>query len=93
VIANPAEDPLLRWQAVRFDPPREQDEPKGDVIERAMRELGADGEWHSRGEAEESCIGAGAGAGTFAARFPKLDFIETEKRSTEKGQEVWWRLK
>jgi hypothetical protein len=63
------------------------------VIERVMRKLGADHEWHSRREAEHACVEAGAGAGTFTRQFSRLDFIETEKRPTEKGQEVWWRLK
>jgi Bifunctional DNA primase/polymerase, N-terminal/Primase C terminal 1 (PriCT-1)/AAA domain len=89
VLSNPVEDPELRWEDVQFAPPREMGETKGDVMERVLRDIGADHEWHSRREAEDACVQEGMSVGTFANKFSRLDFIETEKR----GRDNWWRLK
>jgi hypothetical protein len=88
-IADMVEDPDLRWEDLRFTPPTEPGEKTGDVIERVLRELGADGEWRPRKEAENACTSAGVNEKTFANAFSGLGFIETESR----GRETWWKLK
>jgi len=89
VITDMVEDPDLRWEELRFTPPTEPGEKTGDVIERVLRELGADGEWRPRKEAESACAAAGVNEKTFANAFSQLGFIETESR----GRETWWQLK
>jgi Primase C terminal 1 (PriCT-1)/AAA domain len=88
-VSCPAEDDELRWENVLFSPPQERGETKVDVLERVMRKLGADGEWHSRREAEDACVDAGMSAGTFANKFTRMDSIETKTS----GRETEWRLR
>jgi hypothetical protein len=84
-VSCPAEDDELRWEHVLFSPPHEPGETKVDVIERVMHELGANGERHTRREAENACLEAGVSESTFAKRYPRLDFIEIRGRE--------WRVK
>jgi hypothetical protein len=88
MVGEIEEDRELLAEDILPHPPREKKEPKVDVVERVMREIGADGEWHTRREAEDACIREGTSAGTFANRFSRLEFIKTEKR----GRDAWWRL-
>jgi hypothetical protein len=90
-VSSPVEDPDLRWEDVRFAPPQEPGESKGDVMKRVLCELGSDGERRRRADAKETCLAAGVSVGTFEREWPHLvgDVIDTEKD----GREVWWRLK
>jgi AAA domain len=85
-IADLGEDPNLRSEDVRFTPPQEPGESKGDVMEHVLRELGADGERRGRREAQQTCERAGVSRATFDREWPPA-FVETERE----GREVqWW---
>jgi hypothetical protein len=70
-------------------PAREREEPKANVVERVLRNLGADAGWHLRREAEAACMTAGVSESSFAHEFSDASYIE-KKRD---GKEVRWRIR
>jgi AAA domain/Primase C terminal 1 (PriCT-1) len=84
------EDPDLQPEEIDPHPRKPEEEPKLSVVERVLRALGSDGEWHTRREAFEQCTALGVGAKTFDREFPHLDWIEKDEK---KGRETRWRLK
>jgi hypothetical protein len=86
-IADLREEPNLPAEDLSMRPVKEPEELKKDVIERVMRELGADGDWHTREYAKRACTEAGVGESTFNDRYPRLDFIERRRNGRE------WRLR
>jgi AAA domain len=82
-------DPELTAEDILPQPPRDRPEAKPIVAERVLRELGADGDWHSRSEALEALVREGVAPSTARDVLPQMWFIEREQR----GRETWWRVK
>ena len=75
-----------------WDPPSEKRETDKDRAAQVIREIGADGKWHSRSEAAERCRELDiAVEGAFKHAFDET-VPNDDKHREKRGKERWWRL-
>ena len=92
IVMDLYEDHELAADDVPPHPPKAAGESKSDQVREAMAEMGADGKWRPRKEAEALARALGAGANTFKDVFRQLQMDEVIE-TRQAGMEKEWRLR